>query len=98
MVPIVLRAVAFVVALAAAAAPPTAFKWEPNTDRPGADYRTLELREPRPEACRDACWGEAQCRAFTYVRPGAQGLHARCDLKNAVPPARPADCCLSGVK
>jgi len=28
----------------------------------------------------------------------AQGPHARCDLKDAVPPARPADCCLSGVK
>jgi hypothetical protein len=32
------------------------------------------------------------------VRPGVQGPHARCALKNAVPPARPADCCLSGVK
>jgi hypothetical protein len=97
MVSIALRAVALLAALAAVA-PPTVFKWEPSTDRPGADYRTFELREPRPEACRDACWSEAQCRAFTYVRPGAQGPHARCDLKNAVPPARPADCCLSGVK
>lgn len=97
MITIALRTAAFVVFLAAAASP-TVFKWEPSTDRPGADYRTFELREPRPEACRDACWGEAQCRAFTFVRPGAHGPLARCDLKNAIPPARPADCCLSGVK
>ena len=78
--------------------PPPPRQWEPNTDRPGADYRSFELRSPVPEQCRDACWNEAQCRAFTYVRPGAQAAHARCVLKNAVPPARPADCCLSGVK
>jgi len=78
--------------------PPPPRQWEPNTDRPGADYRSFELRSPVPEQCRDACWNEVQCRAFTYVRPGAQAPHARCVLKNAVPPARPADCCLSGVK
>ena len=78
--------------------PPPPRQWEPNTDRPGADYRSFELRSPVPEQCRDACWNEAQCRAFTYVRPGAQAPLARCVLKNAVPPARPADCCLSGVK
>jgi hypothetical protein len=89
---IVLRACAFVFALSAAG------QWEPNTDRPGSDYRRFELNPPRPEACRDACWGDPQCRAFTYARPGALGPRALCDLKNAVPPARPADCCLSGVK
>ena len=78
--------------------PPPPRQWEPNTDRPGSDYRSFELRSPVPEQCRDACWNEAQCRAFTYVRPGAQAPLARCVLKNAVPPARPADCCLSGVK
>jgi len=78
--------------------PPPPRQWEPNIDRPGADYRTFELRAPAPEQCRDACWNETQCRAFTYVRPGVQGPHARCGLKSAVPPARPADCCLSGVK
>jgi 1-phosphatidylinositol phosphodiesterase len=79
--------------------PPAATRqWEPQTDRPGSDYRSFDLRESRPELCRDACWSERQCRAFTYVRPGVQGLHARCGLKNAVPPARPNDCCLSGVR
>jgi hypothetical protein len=78
--------------------PPPARQWEPNTDRPGSDYRNFDLRSPQPEQCRDACWSDVQCRAFTYVRPGVQGPHARCWLKNVVPPARPADCCLSGVK
>ena len=78
--------------------PPPSRQWEPQTDRPGSDYRSFDLREPRPEVCRDACLSERQCRAFTYVRPGAQGPHARCGLKNTVPPARPNDCCLSGVK
>jgi 1-phosphatidylinositol phosphodiesterase len=78
--------------------PPPPRQWEPDIDRPGADYRTFELRAPQPELCRDACWSDVQCRAFTYVRPGAQGPHARCSLKNVVPPARPAACCLSGVK
>jgi len=73
-------------------------QWEPNTDRPGSAYRSFDLPAPRPETCRDACWAEPQCRAFTYVRPGVQGPHARCWLKNVVPPARPNDCCLSGVK
>jgi hypothetical protein len=62
------------------------------------DYRSFDLPAPRPELCRDACWREPQCRAFTYVRPGVQGPHARCWLKNPVPPARLNDCCLSGVK
>lgn len=97
----VLRACAFAFAVSAAAlaaTPPVAGQWEANTDRPGSDYRSFELGVPRPEACRDACWGERQCRAFTYARPGALGPRALCYLKNAVPPARPADCCLSGVK
>ena len=77
---------------------PASRQWEPQTDRPGSDYRSFDVRESRPELCRDACGSERQCRAFTYVRPGVQGPRARCGLKNAVPPARPNDCCLSGVK
>ncbi|HMF44454.1 MAG TPA: PAN domain-containing protein [Polyangia bacterium] len=78
--------------------PPAGRQWEPRTDRPGMDYRSFDLPAPRPELCRDACWREPQCRAFTYVRPGVQGPSARCWLKNPVPPARLNDCCLSGVK
>jgi hypothetical protein len=73
-------------------------QWEPNTDRPGGDYRSFDLPEPRPDLCREACWRDGQCRAFTYVRPGVQAQRSRCALKSVVPPARPSDCCLSGVK
>ena len=98
---IVLRACALALALSAtvpAGPSPGGGQWEPNTDRPGADIRSFPMEVARPEVCRDACWAEPQCRAFTYARPGALGPHALCYLKNAVPPARPADCCLSGVK
>jgi len=80
--------------------PPPALgrQWEPQTDRPGGDYRSFDLREPRPELCREACWREGQCRSFTYVRPGVQAPSARCWLKNVVPQPRTNDCCLSGVK
>ena len=89
---IVARVFAFALAVTAAG------QWEPNTDRPGSDYRRVELASPRPELCRNACWAEPQCRSFTYARPGALGPRALCFLKDAVPPARPADCCLSAVK
>ena len=98
---IVLRACALALALSATAPvgpSPGGGQWEPNTDRPGADIRSFQMDMARPEACRDACWAEPQCRAFTYARPGALGPRALCYIKNAVPPARPADCCLSGVK
>jgi len=78
--------------------PPAGRQWEPQTDRPGADYRSFDLPSPQPVLCRDACWREGQCRAFTYVRPGVQGPSARCWLKHSAPPARANDCCLSGVK
>ena len=93
----VLRVVVVALAFAFAASAAVG-RWEANTDRPGSDYRRVEMGAPRPEVCRDACWAEPECRAFTYARPGALGPRALCFLKNAVPPARPADCCLSGVK
>lgn len=71
---------------------------EYDTDRPGADYRHFELPQAAPEPCRDACAGDPQCQAFTYVKPGVQGSNARCWLKHAVPPAGPSSCCVSGVK
>src|SRR5262245_57609929 len=54
-------------------------------DRPGLDYRSFDLPANDPALCQNACFGEAQCRAFTFVRPGVQGPSARCWLKNQVP-------------
>jgi hypothetical protein len=71
---------------------------EPDTDRPGMDYKDFDLSASDPELCRSACFGEAQCLAYTYVKPGAQGAAAHCWLKSGVPPAQPNACCISGVK
>jgi 1-phosphatidylinositol phosphodiesterase len=72
--------------------------FERGIDRNGSDYRSFDLPAPNPEICRESCYGEPQCVAFTYVHPGIQGPNARCWLKNSVPPARPSGCCISGVK
>jgi hypothetical protein len=71
---------------------------ELSTDRPGSDYRSFDLPQPVPEICQSACFAEAPCVAFTYVRPGVQGPSARCWLKSGVPQPSPNDCCVSGVK
>jgi hypothetical protein len=71
---------------------------EGNTDRPGLDYRSFDLPAADPKLCQDACAGEANCKAFTYVRPGVQGPSARCWLKSSVPNPVSNNCCVSGVK
>ncbi len=71
---------------------------EPDTNRPGQDYKSLELTDPQPEVCQQACADDPKCKAFTYVKPGGQGPRAMCWLKSGVPAASKSDCCVSGVK
>ncbi len=71
---------------------------EIDTDRHSMDYRGFELREPNPARCQAACMDEAQCKAWTYVKPGIQGPNARCWLKNGVPNPTQNTCCVSGLK
>ena len=72
--------------------------FEANRDRPGKDYKNFNLPQAQPALCQQACNGEGQCRAWTYVKPGVQGPSARCWLKNDVPAAKVSNCCVSGVK
>ncbi len=72
--------------------------FEPNIDRFGSDYFGFELPGPQPTLCQQACIGDAQCRAWTYMAPGLQGQQAQCFLKNPAPPPTPSNCCVSGVK
>lgn len=58
----------------------------------------FESLDAGPDACREACARDDQCRAFTYVEPGFQGPHARCWLKVDVPVQSAKSCCVSGVK
>ena len=69
-----------------------------NTDRRGSDYRGFDLPEADPTLCQAACEEEAQCMAWTYVKPKVHGSKARCWLKSDVPSDVPNSCCVSGVK
>ena len=71
---------------------------ELNTDRPGQDYRSFLMDKPLPEVCRQTCEQEAQCRSWTFVRPGVQNQRAKCLLKSEVPQKIPNRCCVSGIK
>lgn len=72
--------------------------FELDVDRPGYDFQSFDLPQPRAELCRESCLREGQCQAFTYVNQGVQGPSARCRLKSSVPPPNPSNCCISGVK
>jgi len=69
-----------------------------SIDRTGGDYRNLEVPpNTTGETCKAACDAEAQCRAWTYARPGYLGPEARCFLKDRVMPPHHKPCCISGV-
>ncbi len=70
---------------------------EYGIDRPGMDYNNFNIKND-PLICQNRCIAEANCRAWTFVRPGHQGPKARCWLKTTVPAAKNAPCCVSGVK
>lgn len=91
-------AFAVIASLALAAAASASVTVETDTDRMGSDYSGYDLSAADPELCRKACEDDAQCKAYTYVKPGVQGPNARCYLKNAVPAASANACCISGVK
>jgi hypothetical protein len=99
-----LRHLTFLLAFAVAAIVPVAATiagtFESNLDRAGGDYRSFDL-EPSIAGygpCESICLSEAQCKAWTFVRPGIQGPKARCWLKNVIPPGTANNCCVSGVK
>lgn len=75
-----------------------------DTNRPGNDYKDfgigfqyVELSDQVELRCKTACDKEAQCRAWTYVKPAKEGEPAHCWLKNKVPAKQKNNCCISGV-
>jgi hypothetical protein len=74
----------------------TDLKAEDRTDRPGSDINNFTVRGWK--SCEAACAGEAQCAAWSYVRPGIQGPQARCWLKSRVPNPVVNSGVISGVK
>ncbi len=69
---------------------------ERGVDRPGGDFRDFDLQKSDPKLCRSACINDKRCRAWTYVKPGHQGLKARCWLKTVASRPRSGSCCTSG--
>lgn len=47
--------------------------------------------------CQQICQANAQCRAFSWVRPGVQGPNAKCWLKGGLPVAQPDPNVNSGI-
>lgn len=75
-------------------------EWRPmeRTDLFGGDYREFHLTAGQDwRVCKAACDKEGQCRSWTNVLPG-RTPHGECFLKNEVPSAQEAECCISGVK
>jgi len=73
-------------------------EFEFGIDRSDMDYTYLDLSEPNPELCRQACIEDSRCAAFTYVKPGFLSTNTRCYLKDPVPEPSVNECCISGVK
>jgi hypothetical protein len=69
---------------------------EYGINRFAGDYKSSYIGSP--EECRDACASEDPCVAFSFVKPGIQGVKAVCWLKSNVPPQTPDSCCVSGIK
>ena len=42
---------------------------EPNTNRPGKDYKNFDLEAPKPKLCMAACEKDPKCRAYTMSSP-----------------------------
>lgn len=80
----------------AGAKEPSSFEYD--TDRPGGNYRNFQLFAADPAACAQVCRDEKQCKAWTYIKPGAKGTPPRCLLKNKVPDPVPAEFAVSGVR
>jgi hypothetical protein len=71
---------------------------EPNFDRPGQDYKSFDMDSENANICESACRSDQRCKAWTFVKPGAQAPKARCWLKAGVPPLKSNSCCVSGLK
>lgn len=67
-----------------------------GTNLPGRDYANFDA--PSAATCRASCGGEANCQAYTWVKPGFQGPNGHCWLKSAVPNIVKDRCCDSGPR
>jgi hypothetical protein len=70
---------------------------EINTDRPGNDVQALQSANAAD--CQAKCAANANCAAWTWTKPGTNGMAASvCFMKRPAPPPQANACCTSGVK
>ncbi|HEX3619767.1 MAG TPA: PAN domain-containing protein [Candidatus Udaeobacter sp.] len=78
----------------------TIFSWSAfavdGTNLPGHDYAHFDA--PSAFVCRNTCGGEADCQAYTWVKPGFQGPRGQCWLKNREPNIVKDACCDSAPR
>lgn len=75
------------------------FTFEVDVDRPGMDILpSISLTVANPKLCEEECRKNPDCKAYTFVKPGAQGKNARCWLKHGVPDPIKSTSCISGVR
>jgi len=72
--------------------------YEPNTNRFGGDYKSIDLATSDPSSCQRSCQEDTKCQAYTYVPPGIQGAVAKCWLKDVEPPMSVASGLVSGIR
>jgi hypothetical protein len=65
---------------------------------PGGDIASFALQDPDPAFCRQACDQNAQCRAWTFVKPGVQGSQAMCWIKGTIGGGQVDPNTISGIK
>ncbi len=71
--------------------------FEVGIDRPQGDMGIFVLDTPDAKLCLDMCKERTSCKAWTYVKPGVQGIKANCWLKNIVPQPLENPNTISGV-
>jgi len=71
---------------------------EDGKDRLGGDYSDFDVKTDHIEDCENACKGDKECVAWTYVKPGYKGPQAKCFLKNVVSAMSDNPNCVSGRK
>jgi len=52
---------------------PAVAEQEVGIDRPGPDYKRVNMPKAEPALCEQACKSETKCLAWTFVRLGWQG-------------------------
>lgn len=95
---IVLLIASMLVGMLIATSTASAAPVEYGKNRPGGDFTHFALSAPDADLCRQACMGNPQCKAWTFVNPGLQGPEPMCWLKSTVPAAVTDACCVSGTK